>query len=128
MTDHDLAILTRQISDLSGRMALAHAELRQMLAELAVLSATVRELAPGGKLAAITKGVRVNRTTKHGSISRSVLDALRRADGPLTAAQVAAACGCSEARALMALQYQRGKATVESREAKAGNLRWGLMS
>lgn len=113
MSTDPLPALALRISELSGRMALAHTELRQMLAELAILGATVRELAPGGRLATVTKGIRANRTTKHSTISRNVLDALRRAGGPLTAIQIGAACGCTEGRALKALRYQRSKGMVE---------------
>ena len=126
MSGDTLPALALQIAELSGRMALAHTELHQMRAELAVLGATVRELAPGGKLARASKGIRANEPTKHGTVFRDILDTLRKATEPLTAAQIGAACGCTEGRALKTLRYQRAKGIVESRTTSDDQSGWSL--
>ena len=121
----ELAKAMRQITELSGRMTEAHAELHRMVVELAIVGATVRALSPGGQLVKLRKPRRANRSPD-GISSRIVLDAIRRADGPLTAAQIGTACGCTESRALQALRYHRRTGMVQDEHTPGTALVWRI--
>lgn len=91
MTDYALEALKRKRADITGRIALCHAELTQLSDDLEHLDATLRLFAPDF----VAESVRPKIFTppkswsKRGEMSRAVLSILRVAKGPLSSREIA---------------------------------------
>lgn len=127
MPDSVLSALVTRRADMMARMHAAQAELQQMHADLAALDSVIQQIDPEYRLDAIRPRYRrAAAAPELASISRAVLDTLRRASGPMSAKDVAGKV--MEARALnladpklrrqmnkrvdMALRYQRTNGMV----------------
>ncbi|WP_325598564.1 hypothetical protein, partial [Rhodopila sp.] len=120
------ALVTRR-AEMMARMHTAQAELQQMHADLAALDSVIQQIDPEYRLDAIRPRYRrAAAAPELASISRAVLDTLRRSGGPMTAKDIAGKV--MEARGLnladpklrrqmnkrvdMALRYQRTNGMV----------------
>lgn len=134
MTDHVLVALVKRRGEMAGTMHRLQGELHQLHADLAALDAVIKQIDPEYELATIRPRYRkAPSPAEFGAIGRAVLDTLRRASEPLSAAEIAAKI--IEERGLdandralrrsmnkrvdMALRYQRTNGMV--REAAGGN-------
>lgn len=141
MTDHVLAALVKRRADLAGDLHKTQAAVQQLHADLASLDAVIRQLDPEYPIKGIRPRYRRAATpAEHASISRAVLDHLRRAQGPMgvkdLADRIIAERGLDAAdrglvrsirkRVDMALRYQRTNGMVEAREVEGGEVVWWL--
>jgi hypothetical protein len=141
VTDHVLAALVRRRAELSGRMKTVQGELQQMHADLASLDAVIRQLDPEYKLETIRpKYQRAAPGAEFGSISRTVLDVLRRSLAPMAAKDIAAqiieqrglnmgdrALARNMAKRVdMALRYQRTNGMVRETEGPGTGVVWEI--
>lgn len=141
MTDHVLAALVRRRAELSGRMKIAHGELQQMHADLASLDAVIRQLDPEYQLDTIRpRYQRKASGAEFGSMSRTVLDVLRRATEPQSAKAIAAriieerglnagdraVTRSMNKRVDMALRYQRTNGMVRECEGPDAAVVWEI--
>jgi hypothetical protein len=141
VTDHVLAALVRRRAELSARMKIAQGKLQQMHADLASLDAVIQQLDPEYKLDAIRPHYqRQASSAEFGSMSRTVLDVLRRAMEPLSAKAISAKIieqrGLNAGdRALtrnmnkrvdMALRYQRTNGMVRETEGPDAAVVWEI--
>lgn len=62
---------------------------RQLYADLAALDAVIKQLDPDYELSTIRAKYKRTTQGEYGAISRSVLDILRRAEGPMSVAEIA---------------------------------------
>jgi hypothetical protein len=86
MTDYVLSALVTRRAELTGKIHTAQGELQQMHADLASLDAVIRQIDPEYRLDAIRPRYRRAPVAgEFGSISRTVLDHLRRAGKPISA-------------------------------------------
>lgn len=127
MTDPVLAALVTRRAEMTGRIHTAQGELQQMHADLASLDAVIRQIDPDYKVDAIRPRYRrAPAAGEFGSISRTVLDHLRRAGKAISAkdlsARIVAERGLNTGdpklrramnkRVDMALRYQRTNGMV----------------
>ena len=127
MTDSILTALVTRRAEMMARMHTAQAELQQMHADLAALDSVIQQIDPEYRLDAIRPRYRrAAAAPELASISRAVLDTLRRSSVPMSAKDIAGKV--MEARALnladpklrrqmnkrvdMALRYQRTNGMV----------------
>src|SRR3954447_11866100 len=90
MTDPVLSALVKRRAELTGAIHKAQGELQQMHADLASIDAVIRQFDPEYPLDAIRPRYRRPASAgEFGSISRTVLDHLRRAGTPLSAKDIA---------------------------------------
>ena len=90
MTDPVLAALVTRRAELTGKIHSAQGELQQMHADLASLDAVIRQIDPEYRIDAIRPRYRrAPQAGEFGSISRTVLDHLRRAGKPISAKDLA---------------------------------------
>lgn len=90
MTDPVLAALVTRRAELTGSIHKTQSELQQMHADLASLDAVIRQIDPDYKVDTIRPRYRrAPQAGEFGSISRTVLDHLRRAGKPLSAKNLA---------------------------------------
>jgi predicted nuclease with TOPRIM domain len=142
MPDAVIVALVKRRADLAGELNDTQGRLNQLHADLAALDDVIKQFDPDYRLDSIRPRYRRQASTAEtASISRAVLDTLRRAGEPLSAkaigALVMAERGLNEQdRALvrsmtkrvdMALRYQRTNGMVEARDGEAGVI-WGLSS
>ena len=135
MTDHVLAGLVKRRAELSGQIDAMQGQLQQLHADLACLDAVIRQFDPEYDVGTIRpKYRRAPAAAEFGSISRTVLDVLRRAREPLSAATIAdriiAERGLNAGdrtlvrsmgkRVAMALRYQRTNGMVREAEGQFG--------
>lgn len=134
MTDHVLAALVKRRADLAGELGKMQGQIQQLHADLASLDAVIRQIDPEYPVGNIRPRYRRQpAAAETGSVSRTVLNLLRRAQAPLSvkelADQVLAERGLNVAdrglaramhkRVAMALRYQRTNGMV--REAADSN-------
>ncbi len=127
MTDTILAALVIRRADLTGKIHTTQGELKQMHADLASLDSVIKQIDPDYQLDAIRPRYRRAPTAgEFGSISRTVLDHLRRIGKPTSAkdlsARIVAERGLNTGdpklrramnkRVDMALRYQRTNGMV----------------
>lgn len=136
LSDNSLlgSLVTRR-AELTGRIHKTQGELQQMHADLAALDSVIQQIAPEYRLDAIRPRYRrAPAAPELASISRAVLDTLRRFGGPMSAKDVAGKV--MEARGLnladpklrrqmnkrvdMALRYQRTNGMVREVAAESG--------
>jgi hypothetical protein len=140
MTDSILNALVLRRSDMMGRINKAQADIQQMHADLAALDSVIQQIDPEYRLEVIRpRYQRAPTPAEFGSISRTVLDVLRRAQGPQSARtmaeQIIAERGLNTAdpklrrqmakRVDMALRYQRTNGMVRE-EALDGVVGWAI--
>ena len=128
MTDHLIATLVKRRAELAGEMHQLQTRLHAIHADLASLDDVIKQFDPEYELATIRpKYKRAATPADVASISRAVLDTLRRAGEPLTVQLIAQAITTERGldatdRALgrsmrkrvdMALRYQRTNGMVE---------------
>ena len=89
MTDHVLAALVERRRVLLGELNTTQQRLYVLQADLAALDAVIKQLDPDYELSTIRAKYKRTTQGEYGAISRSVLDILRRADGPMSAAEIA---------------------------------------
>jgi len=90
MPDSVLNALVQRRADLTGRIHVAQGQLQQMHADLASLDAVIHQIDPEYCLDAIRPRYRrAPAAGEFGSISRTVLDHLRRAGKPISAKDLA---------------------------------------
>src|SRR5690349_1781193 len=83
------ALLQRR-AELAGQIKTMQGQLQQLHADLASLDAVIRQYDPGFDVGAIRpKYRRAPAAAEFGSMSRAVLDVLRRAKEPLSGAEIA---------------------------------------
>lgn len=88
--DNILNSLVTRRAELTGRIHTAQGELQQMHADLAALDSVIKQIDPDYQLDTIRPRYRRAPTAgEFGSISRTVLDHLRRAAKPLSAKDIA---------------------------------------
>ncbi len=143
MTEPVLAALVKRRAELAGEMHTLQSRLHQVHADLASLDDVIKQFDPDYKLDTIRPRYRRQATpAETASISRAVLDTLRRAVEPLAVKDIAALIMTERGldqqdgalvrsmrkRVDMALRYQRTNGMVEAREADAGAVVWGLVT
>ncbi|WP_428492835.1 hypothetical protein [Rhodopila sp.] len=131
MTDPILAALVIRRADLTGAIHKTQGELQQMHADLASLDAVIRQIDPDYKVDTIRPRYRrAPQAGEFGSISRTVLDHLRRAGKPLSAKDLAGRIVAERGlntgdpklrrqmnkRVDMALRYQRTNGMVSEKQ------------
>lgn len=141
MTDSVLNALVTRRAELTGKIHTTQGELQQMHADLASLDAVIRQIDPDYKVDTIRPRYRRAPTAgEFGSISRTVLDHLRRAGKPISAKDLAgriiAERGLNTGdpklrrqmnkRVDMALRYQRTNGMVCAIEGDSGLVMWGI--
>lgn len=91
MTDYVLLGLTKRRAELTGKIEATHEALRQMLADLESLDATIVQFSPDFKVETIKpKAFRPPKDWSHrGQMSRVVLSILRQASEPLSSRDIA---------------------------------------
>lgn len=91
MTDIALEALKRKRAEITGRLALCHAEIGQLSADLEHLDATLRLFAPDFVAESVLPKVFTppKSWSKRGEMSRAVLSILRVAKGPLSTREIA---------------------------------------
>lgn len=133
MTDHTIVALVARRAELAGEMNTLQTRLNQIHADLSSLDDVIKQFDPDYQLATIRPRYRKQVSPGEvASISRAVLDTLRRAGEPMTAKAVAQAIMTERGlnltdRALvrsmakrvdMALRYQRTNGMVEESESE----------
>jgi predicted nuclease with TOPRIM domain len=141
MPEAVIVSLVKRRADLAGELNTVQARLNQLHADLASLDDVIKQFDPEYRLDSIRPRYRRQASTAEtASISRAVLDTLRRAGEALSAkaigALVMAERGLNmEDRALvrsmtkrvdMALRYQRTNGIVEATEVEGGSVVWSL--
>lgn len=141
MNVHTIAALVERRRELAGELEKAQGTVQQLHADLASLDAVIRQFDPDYNVGAIRpKYRRQPSAAEFGSMSRAVLDVLRRAGEPLSAKEIASRIIAERGlnagdRALvrnmnkrvdMALRYQRTNGMVETMESQGGSLDWHL--
>ena len=143
MTDHVIASLVNRRRDLTGQIDTASGQLQQLHADLASLDAVIRQYDPNYPLETLRPRYRrAPSPAEFGSMSRTVLDHLRRAGAPLTSKQLAAAIIAERGlnagdRALvrnmgkrvhMALCYQRTHGMVTEAQGEGTEIAWVIVT
>ena len=141
MTDHVIAALVERRRDVAAQITTLSGQLQQLQADLSSLDAVIRQIDPDYPLE--TLGPRYRRqpsAAEFGSISRTVLDVLRRAESPMSAKEIAgkiigerglnagdrALARSMNKRVDMALRYQRTNGMVAAREDERAVVRWEI--
>ena len=142
MNTHVLASLVDRRRELMGEMHTLQTRLHQVHADLASLADVIRQYDPDFKVEAIRPKYRRQQTAAElTSISRAVLDTLRRVGDPMTAKAIGDSIMTERGldkqdrglvrsmnkRVGMALLYQRTNGLVEQSEADGGGVVWGLV-
>jgi hypothetical protein len=140
VTDHAIATLVERRRVLMGEMHTLQTRLYTIQSDLAALDAVIKQLDPGYELSGLRPKYRRAPTPgEYAATSRSVLDVLRRATEPLSAAQVASlimeergidpempgARRQMTKRVDMALRYQRTNGVVEEAPGE-GRVMWKI--
>src|SRR6185437_4180624 len=135
MNDHVIASLVERRRILAGELDKAQGQVHQLHADLASLDAVIRQFDPEYPLATIRpKYQRQATAAEFGSMSRAVLDVLRRAGDPLSAKEIGARIMADRGlnagdpklrrtmnkRVDMALRYQRTNGMVRETAAEDG--------
>lgn len=141
MTDHTIVALVARRAELAGEMHTLQARLNQIQADLSSLDDVIKQFDPDYQLATIRPRYRKQVSPGEvASISRAVLDTLRRAGEAMTAKAVAQAIMTERGlnltdRALvrsmakrvdMALRYQRTNGMVGEFQGPDMSLRWRI--
>lgn len=141
MTDPVLAALVTRRAELTGRIHTAQGALQQMHADLASLDAVIHQIDPEYRVDTIRPRYRrAPAAGEFGSISRTVLDHLRRAGKPLSAKDLAgriiAERGLNTGdpklrramnkRVDMALRYQRTNGMVRETQGERSAVEWEI--
>jgi hypothetical protein len=141
MTDPVLAALVKRRADLSGQLAEMQGKVQQLHADLASLDAVIHQFDPEYLVGNIRpKYRRAPTAPEFGSMSRAVLDHLRRASEPLSAADIAeqiiaerglnsgdrALVRSMRKRVDMALRYQRTNGMVREAAGKSAEVAWEI--
>ena len=141
MNVHTIAALVERRREIAGELDKAQATVQQLHADLASLDAVIRQFDPDYDVGAIRpKYRRQPSAAEFGSMSRAVLDTLRRAGEPLAAKEIASriiaerglnAADRALARAMvkrvgMALRYQRTNGMVEEIQSDKGASLWKI--
>lgn len=141
MTDHVLSALVVRRADLTGAIHKTQGELQQMHADLASLDAVIRQIDPEYPLEAIRPRYRrAAQAGEFGSISRVVLDHLRKAARPMTAKEIAGkiiaerglnggdrALGRNMVKRVgMAIRYQRTNGMVREAGTNGAEVLWEI--
>jgi hypothetical protein len=140
MTDYVLTGLVKRRAELTGKIEALHAELRQALAALESLDATILQFAPDYRVEAIRpKAFRPPKDwANRGQMSRIVLSILRQAAEPLTTRDIAVELLISRAldksdqkllrvmtkRVGVALRIQRENGVVQSTQGPGQFALW----
>ena len=134
MTDYTLTGLVKRRAELAGQIEDTHDQLRQMVANLEHLDATILQFDPTYEVKAIKpSGVRPKDWAKRGEMTRIVLHILRHAAAPMSSRDIAyelltvrgldrtdrRLIGQTTRRVAVALRLQRDKGLVRS-EQKPG--------
>ena len=142
MTNAVLTPLVARRAELAGEMHTLQTRLHQVHADLASLDDVIKQFDPEYQLAAIRPKYRRQVTpAETATISRAVLDTLRRAGKPLSAKEVARAIMAQRGldgedkglvrsmakRVDMALRYQRTNGMVTGAECANGMIVWMLI-
>jgi hypothetical protein len=140
MTDPALASLVTRRAELTGRIHTTQGELQQMHADLASLDAVIRQIDPEYRVDAIRPRYRrAPAAGEFGSMSRTVLDHLRRVGKPISvkdlSGRIIAERGLNTGdpklrramskRVGMALRYQRTNGMVRE-VAQDGVVEWEI--
>jgi len=143
MTDPVLAALVIRRAELTGKIHTVQGELQQMHADLASLDAVIRQIDPEYRIDAIRPRYRrAPAAGEFGSISRTVLDHLRRAGKPVSAKDLAGRIIAERRlntgdpklrrqmnkRVDMALRYQRTNGMVREVGIDGQQLAWQIES
>ena len=142
MTDYVLTGLVKRRAKLTGEIEHTHERLRQMVADLESLDATIMQFDPAHRVEAITpKAFRPPKDwANRGEMSRIVLSILRQAAEPLTTRDialellVARALDKNDRRLLrlmtkrvgVALRGQRDRGTVQSDQGPGQYMLWEI--
>lgn len=139
MTDPTIAALVKRRAEMTGKLDRMQRDLQQLHADLASMDAVIHQLDPDYPLGAIRPKYRRAPTAgEFGSISRTVLDHLRRAGEPLAAPEIArrivaerglnagdrALARAMAKRVGMALRYQRTNGLVREAPGDGRYARW----
>lgn len=139
MTDHIILPLIARPAELAGEMHTLQARLHQIHADLASLDDVIKQFDPEYELATIRPKYRRQASpAETASISRAVLDTLRKAAEPMTARAIAQAImverGLDQAdrglmrsmakRVDMALRYQRTNGMVREANGPGATVVW----
>lgn len=140
MNQHVLASLVGRRAELAGEMLMIQTRLHQIHADLAAIDDVIRQFDPDYKLETIRPKYRRKQTTAElASISRAVLDTLRRAGEAMTVKGIADAIMTErgldkqdrglvrsmQKRVDMTLRYQRTNGMVADSDADGGGVVWG---
>jgi predicted nuclease with TOPRIM domain len=142
MTDHTIVALVARRAELAGEMHTLQTRLNQIHADLSSLDDVIKQFDPDYQLATIRPRYRKQVSPGEvASISRAVLDTLRRAAEPMTAKAVAQAIMTERGlnltdRALvrsmakrvdMALRYQRTNGMVQEHAENGVSVVWSVV-
>ena len=142
MTDHTIAALVTRRAELAGEMHTLQTRLHQIHADLSSLDDVIKQFDPDYQLATIRPRYRKQVTPGEvASISRAVLDTLRRAGEPITAKAIAQAILTERGlnltdRALvrsmakrvdMALRYQRTNGMTSEIINESKTVNWNIV-
>ena len=140
MTDHVLTALVERRRVMLGEMNTTQQRLYILQADLAALDAVIKQFDPDYELSTIRAKYKRQTPGEHGAISRSVLDVLRRAESPMSAAEIAEQIMRSRGldptipkvrrqmnkRVDMALRYQRTNGMVREVSADGVVVAWEI--
>jgi hypothetical protein len=143
MTDHVIASLVNRRRDLTGQIDTVSGQLHQLHADLASLDAVIKQYDSDYPLETLrARYRRAPSPAEFGSMSRTVLDHLRRAGEPQTAKQIAAKIIAERGlnagdhgltrnmnkRVGMALIYQRTNGMVTEAQGEGWEVAWVIAS
>ena len=143
MADQVMPALVKRRAELMAELEKAQGHVQQLHADLASLDAVIRQFDPDYPVGNIRPRYRrAASAAEFGSMSRTVLDILRRAGGPLSTRDIADQIIAERAlnagdkglrhlmvkRVNMALRYQRTNGMVQEVDPVAGEAQWSIMS
>lgn len=141
MTDHVIPPLVARRAALLGELTKTQERIQQLHDDLASLDAVIRQFDPDYPIGNIRpKYRRAASPAEFGSMSRAVLDTLRRAQEPMSAKEIAGSIiaerGLNAAdrglarsmakRVDMALRYQRTNGMVEETKSGGSTVMWAI--
>ena len=141
MNDQTIAFLVKRRAELTGELNTLNERIQQVHADLASLDSVIHQLDPDYPLGTIRpKYRRAPTVAEHGSLSRAVLDHLRRAGEPLHSNEIAkrimverglrdgdrALARAMGKRVGMALRYQRTNGIVREAGQEGTKVLWEL--
>lgn len=141
MTDYVLIGLVKRRAELAGEIERMHDTLRQLVAQLEHLDATILQFDPEYKAKEIKpSGLRPRDWAKRGQMSRIVLHILRHAAAPLSVRDIAyelltvrgldrsdrRLMGQTARRVAVALRLQRDKGLVQSEQKPGKYQLWAI--